>query len=73
MQTIVDLSDINTGIIKAACFGLLIGLAGCWRGLQADRSAAGVGRAATAAVVTSILLIIVADSLFAVAFDILGW
>lgn len=73
MQTIVDLSDINTGIIKAATFGLLIGLAGCWRGLQADRSAAGVGQAATAAVVTSILLIIVADSLFAVAFDILGW
>jgi phospholipid/cholesterol/gamma-HCH transport system permease protein len=73
MQTIVDLSDINTGVIKAACFGLLIGLAGCWRGLQADRSAAGVGQAATAAVVTSILLIIVADSLFAVAFDILGW
>lgn len=73
MQTIVDLSDINTGVIKAACFGLLIGLAGCWRGLQADRSAAGVGRAATAAVVTGILLIIVADSIFAVAFDILGW
>jgi len=73
MQTIVDLSDITTGIIKAAAFGLLIGLAGCWRGLQADRSAAGVGQAATAAVVTGILLIIVADSLFAVAFDILGW
>jgi len=73
MQTIVDLSDINTGVIKAATFGLLIGLAGCWRGLQADRSAAGVGRAATAAVVTGILLIIVADALFAVAFDILGW
>jgi phospholipid/cholesterol/gamma-HCH transport system permease protein len=73
MQTIVDLSDINTGVIKAATFGLLIGLAGCWRGLQADRSAAGVGRAATAAVVTAILLIIVSDSIFAVAFDILGW
>ncbi len=73
MQTIVDLSDINTGVIKAASFGLLIGLAGCWRGLQADRSAAGVGQAATAAVVTGILLIIVSDSIFAVAFDILGW
>ena len=73
MQTIVDLSDINTGVIKAAAFGLLIGLAGCWRGLQADRSAAGVGQAATAAVVTAILLIIVSDSIFAVAFNILGW
>jgi phospholipid/cholesterol/gamma-HCH transport system permease protein len=73
MQTIVDLSDINTGVIKAGAFGLLIGLAGCWRGLQADRSAAGVGQAATAAVVTAILLIIVSDSIFAVAFNILGW
>jgi phospholipid/cholesterol/gamma-HCH transport system permease protein len=73
MQTSVDLSDISTGLIKAAMFGLIIGLAGCWRGLQADRSAAGVGQAATAAVVTSILLIVVADSLFAVAFNILGW
>jgi phospholipid/cholesterol/gamma-HCH transport system permease protein len=73
MQTIVDLSTINTGLLKAAAFGLLIGLAGCWRGLQAERSAAGVGRAATTAVVTSILLVIVADSIFAIAFDILGW
>jgi phospholipid/cholesterol/gamma-HCH transport system permease protein len=73
MQTIVDLSDISTGVIKGATFGLLIGLAGCWRGLQADRSAVGVGQAATAAVVTSILLIVVSDSIFAVVFNILGW
>lgn len=73
MKTIVDLSTINTGLIKAAVFGLLVGLAGCWRGLQAERSSAGVGQAATAAVVTGILLIIVADAIFAVAFDILGW
>ncbi|MBL9215293.1 MAG: ABC transporter permease [Opitutaceae bacterium] len=72
-QTIVDLSDISTGLIKAATFGGLIGLAGCLRGLQADRSAAGVGQAATAAVVTAILLIIVANAIFAVVFDILGW
>jgi phospholipid/cholesterol/gamma-HCH transport system permease protein len=72
-QTIVDLSDINSGLIKAAFFGLLIGIAGCLRGLQAERSAAGVGQAATAAVVTGILLIIVADSVFAVIFNILGW
>lgn len=71
-QTIVDLSDINTGLIKATTFGLLIGLSGCLRGLQADRSAAGVGRAATSAVVTAILLIIIADALYAVLFHILG-
>lgn len=71
-QSIVDLSDLSTGLIKATVFGLLIGLSGCLRGLQADRSASGVGQAATSAVVTSILLIIVADALFAVVFNILG-
>ena len=73
MLTIVDLSDVMTGIIKATTFGLIVGLAGCLRGLQAERNAAGVGRAATSAVVTSILLIIVADTLYAAVFNILGW
>jgi phospholipid/cholesterol/gamma-HCH transport system permease protein len=73
MLTIVDLSDIATGTIKAVAFGLIIGLAGCLRGLQAERSAAGVGRAATSAVVTALLFLVVADAIFAVAFNILGW
>jgi len=72
MQTIVSLSDIAVGVIKAASFGLIVGLAGCLRGLQAERSAAGVGRAATSAVVTAILFIIVADAIFAVVFNIIG-
>jgi phospholipid/cholesterol/gamma-HCH transport system permease protein len=41
--------------------------------MQADRSAAGVGQAATSAVVTGILLIILADSFYAVLFNALGW
>jgi phospholipid/cholesterol/gamma-HCH transport system permease protein len=73
MMTIVDLSDIATGVIKAIAFGLIIGLSGCLRGLQAERSAAGVGRAATSAVVTALLLLVVADAIFAVVFNILGW
>ena len=72
MLTIVDMSDLLVGVIKAGTFGLIIGLSGCLRGIEAERSAAGVGNAATSAVVTSILLIIVADAIFAVAFDILG-
>lgn len=71
-QSIVDLSDVASGLIKSVVFGLLIGLSGCLRGLQADRSAAGVGQAATSAVVTAILLIIVADAIFAVVFNLLG-
>jgi phospholipid/cholesterol/gamma-HCH transport system permease protein len=72
MLTIVDLSDILSGVIKATAFGLIVGLSGCLRGLQADRSAAGVGRAATSAVVTAILLIIIADAIFAILFNALG-
>ena len=73
MLTIVDLSDVATGVIKASAFGLIVGLAGCLRGLQAERSAMGVGRAATSAVVTALVLLVVADAVFAVAFNILGW
>ncbi len=72
MLTIVDLSDALSGVIKACTFGVIVGLSGCLRGLQADRSAAGVGRAATSAVVTAILFIIVADAIYAVLFDAIG-
>lgn len=72
MLTMVDLSDVASGVIKATAFGIIIGVAGCLRGLQAERSAAGVGRAATSAVVTAILMMIVADAIFAVAFNVLG-
>lgn len=72
-KSFVDLSDLFTGLIKAATYGGIIGAAGCLRGLQAERSAGGVGAAATSAVVTAILLIIVANAIYAVIFNILGW
>jgi phospholipid/cholesterol/gamma-HCH transport system permease protein len=72
MLTIVTLPDVFVGIIKAVVFGLIVGLSGCLRGLQSDRNASGVGQAATSAVVTAILLIIVADAVFAVLFNALG-
>jgi phospholipid/cholesterol/gamma-HCH transport system permease protein len=73
MQTIVDMSDIMVGVIKGTSFGLIVGFAGCLRGLQAERSAAGVGNAATSAVVTALLLLVVTDAVFAVLFNVLGW
>jgi phospholipid/cholesterol/gamma-HCH transport system permease protein len=72
MLTIVDVADVAVGLIKAVAFGLIVGVAGCLRGLQAERSAAGVGRAATSAVVTAILFIILADAIFAVIFQTIG-
>jgi phospholipid/cholesterol/gamma-HCH transport system permease protein len=72
MLTIVTLPDVAVGLIKAVVFGLIVGLSGCLRGLESDRNASGVGSAATSAVVTAILLIIVADAIFAVLFNALG-
>ena len=74
IQTIsaIDLSDVASGVIKSTAFGILVGLAGCHRGLLAERSSAGVGHAATSAVVMALLLIILADAFFAVAFNVLG-
>jgi phospholipid/cholesterol/gamma-HCH transport system permease protein len=72
MLTIVTIQDLTVGVIKAVVFGLIVGLTGCLRGLESDRDANGVGLAATSAVVTAILLIIVADAIFAVIFNAVG-
>jgi len=60
------------GLLKSAVFGLLVGLVGCSQGLQTARTADGVGRAATAAVVGGLILITLFDGLFAVLFNLLG-
>lgn len=72
-QTIqaVKLLDFSTGIIKAVVFGGIVAGTGCLRGMQCGNSSAAVGIAATSAVVTGISLLIVADAVFAVIFNIL--
>ena len=62
----VSLTSFFIGVTKSAVFGVLVALVGCLRGMQSGRSAAAVGLAATSAVVTSIVLIIVIDGIFAV-------
>ena len=53
-------------------FGALVALIGCYCGLRADRSAAGVGAATTTSVVASIVTIIAVDAVFAVCANALG-
>lgn len=62
------LKDIYTGLAKSAAFALLIGLVSSYQGLAVEGGAEGVGRATTQAVVISIVLIIVTDSLFTAIF-----
>jgi len=67
----VNLTDFFVGVVKSSVFGVLVALVGCLRGMQSGRSAAAVGLAATSAVVTSIVLIIVIDGIFAVVLNVL--
>jgi phospholipid/cholesterol/gamma-HCH transport system permease protein len=68
----LHLMDFVVGLIKGTVFGVLIALAGCLRGMQCGRSASAVGAAATSAVVTGIVWIIVSDAVLTVTYDILG-
>lgn len=63
LLAVVTLSDAMLGVFKGGVFGLIIGFAGCMKGLQTGSDAGAVGRSATSAVVLGITLIIVANAL----------
>ncbi len=65
-------SALLIGVGKALVFALVIVAVGCFQGLRTQGSADGVGRQTTLAVVQAIFLVIVADALFSVAFNLLG-
>ncbi len=71
-QLALSIRHILLGVVKAAVFGVIIAVCGCLRGMQCGRSATEVGYAATSAVVTAIVWIIVADGLFAVITNVLN-
>jgi len=57
----VDLDDIYNGLIKAAVFGLILSLVGCYKGFNTSGGAEGVGKATTEAVVLASITILVSD------------
>jgi phospholipid/cholesterol/gamma-HCH transport system permease protein len=70
-RSAVHLTQFSIGVIKSMIFAILIALSGCFHGMHSDRSASAVGYAATRAVVVGIVLIVVADGIFAVITSIL--
>jgi phospholipid/cholesterol/gamma-HCH transport system permease protein len=68
----LSVTNLALGVIKATVYGALIALAGCLRGFQCGNSSSAVGDAATRAVVSSIVLVVVACGLFAVVTNLLG-
>jgi phospholipid/cholesterol/gamma-HCH transport system permease protein len=57
----LHMSDVWSGLIKSAVFGLILTLTGCVRGYYTTGGAEGVGRATTAAVVSASLIILLSD------------
>jgi len=66
MIAAVGLEDIASGLIKATLFGVVVSAVGCLRGMQTGTGAAAVGISATRAVVSSIVMIVLVDGIFAV-------
>ena len=53
--------DVTSGLIKAAVFGFIIAVMGCYHGFNSKGGAQGVGRATTNAVVSAAILILAAN------------
>lgn len=73
LQEVVPMTDVYAGLVKAPVFGLLIGMSGCFQGMQVSGNSEDVGIKTTAAVVQAIFLVIVLDAFFAVFFTSIGW
>jgi phospholipid/cholesterol/gamma-HCH transport system permease protein len=73
IREVVPITDLLQGLLKAPVFGMIIGIAGCFQGMQVEGNAEAVGLRTTAAVVQSIFLVIVLDAFFAVFFASVGW
>ncbi|MDN3646111.1 ABC transporter permease [Pontixanthobacter aestiaquae] len=73
IKDVVPTYDLWVGLIKAPVFGLIVGLAGCYHGMQVEGDSEQVGRRTTMAVVSAIFAVIVLDAFFAVFFTEIGW
>ena len=57
----LETSDVVSGLVKAAVFGFIVALMGCYHGMNSGRGAQGVGRATTNAVVSASILILASN------------
>lgn len=73
IKEVVPLYDLYVGMIKAPVFGLIVGMTGCYQGMQVEGNSEEVGLRTTKAVVQAIFAVIVLDAFFAVFFTEIGW
>jgi phospholipid/cholesterol/gamma-HCH transport system permease protein len=57
----LETEDVVSGLVKAAVFGFLVALMGCYQGYHSEGGAQGVGAATTKAVVSASILILTAN------------
>jgi len=72
VQAAVGYGDFLGGLVKAFVFGILVAAIGCLRGLQTKSGPSAVGISTTRAVVSGIVLIVIADGVFSVVYYYLG-
>jgi phospholipid/cholesterol/gamma-HCH transport system permease protein len=70
--SMVALRHLFVGLVYATSFGVIVGWCGCYQGIRCGRSAEAVGKATTAAVVSSIVCIIVATAIITVLCNLLN-
>lgn len=68
-QTALSFAHVAVGLLKSLVFATLIAVAGCRAGINSGRSSAAVGQAATNAVVTALVYLIVADAAINIIFQ----
>lgn len=73
MISAVEIKDLASGLVKAVLFGILVAGIGCLRGLQTKSGATAVGDSTTRAVVSSIILVVLCDCIFAMVFYIIDF
>ncbi|WP_413785667.1 MlaE family lipid ABC transporter permease subunit [Cognatiyoonia sp. IB215182] len=67
-----DVWHFGVGLIKAPFFALIIGLVGCFQGMQVKGDVESLGRLTSTSVVQAIFLVIAADAVFSVFFAMVG-
>ena len=59
--SMLQISDISSGLVKGAFFGLIISVSGCYCGFHSSNGAEGVGKATKSAVVAACVFILAAN------------
>ncbi len=68
----VSLADFSVGIFMSMVFGIIVAVIGCLNGIKCGRNSQAVGMATTSAVVSAIVMIVIASAVLTVIFDVLG-